>query len=211
MKLYYMPAACSLSPHIIANELGLDVELIKVDSKTHMTEKGENYFSINPLGYIPLLELDDGTTLKEGAVIIQYLADLKPSKKMIPASGAIERYKLQEWLNFLSSEIHKGFIPLLKPELSGKYGIETAKPKLEQRYSWINDELADKDYLMGEFSVADAYLFALTQWGKAEWLVPTYNADINFDKFTHLRDWYLRMKSKSSVRKALLTEGLISE
>lgn len=210
MRLYYMPAACSLSPHIIINELGLDIELIKVDSTTHLTEQGESFLEINPFGYIPLLQLDDGTTLREGSVIVQYLADLKPEKNLIPLAGSMERYKLQEWLAFLSSEIHSGFIPLFRAELSGSYGSDHVKPILEERFAWINEQLADKMYLMGDFSVADAYLFALTQWGKAKWLIPTFNADIHFDELLNLKDWYLRVKEKSSVQKALLKEGLIS-
>lgn len=208
MKLYYIPAACSLSPHIVANELGLDIELVKVDYKTHQTEDGRDFHEISPFGYVPVLELDDGTLLREGPAIVQYLADLKPEAKLAPANGAIERYRLQEWLNFLTSEIHKGFIPLLYARLSGTYGLETAKPKLEQRYAWLDEQLAGRDYLMGDYTVADAYLYALTQWGQAEWLVPTYQANIHFDGLANLKAWYLRMRERSAVRKALDVEGL---
>ena len=208
MKLYYIPAACSLSPHIVINELGLDVELVKVDYKTHQTEDGRDFRTLSPFGYVPLLELEDGTLLREGPAIVQYLADLKPDAKLAPANGTLERYRLQEWLSFLTSEIHKGFIPLLYARLSGAYGLETVKPKLEQRYAWLDEQLAGRDYLMGDYTVADAYLYALTQWGQAEWLVPTYQANIHFDGRVNLKAWYLRMRERPAVRKALDAEEL---
>ncbi|AON53885.1 glutathione S-transferase [Herbaspirillum seropedicae] len=208
MKLYYIPAACSLSPHIVINELGLDVELVKVDYKTHQTEDGRDFRTLSPFGYVPLLELEDGTLLREGPAIVQYLADLKPDARLAPANGTLERYRLQEWLSFLTSEIHKGFIPLLYARLSGAYGLETVKPKLEQRYAWLDEQLAGRDYLMGDYTVADAYLYALTQWGQAEWLVPTYQANIHFDGLVNLKAWYLRMRERPAVRKALDAEEL---
>lgn len=208
MKLYYIPASCSLSPHIVLNELGFDYKLIKVDNKKHTTDEGGDYYDLNSLGYVPALELDDGTVLREGPMIVQYLADQKPELKLVPANGTMERYRLQEWLNFLSSEIHKGFIPLLYPMLAGKY-VETAKPKLEQRFSWINDQLADRQYLMGDtFTVADAYLFSLTGWGKGSWVKTYYKADINFEELHNLKAWYERVRSRPSVQKSLQAEGL---
>jgi glutathione S-transferase len=209
MKLYYMPGACSLSPHIVFNELGLDVTLAKVDYKTHETEDGRDFFELSPFGYVPLLELNDGTLLREGSAILQYLADLKPEAKLAPANGTIDRYRLQEWLSFLTSEIHKGFIPLLYARLAGKYGVETAKPKLERRYAWLNEKLAGREYLMGDaYTVADAYLYSLTQWGQAEWLESVYKTDIHFDGLENLRTWYLRMRERPAVRKSLGAEGL---
>ena len=208
MKLYYIPGACSLSSHIIINELKLHVDLIRVEHSTQTTETGEDYFSINPLGYIPLLVLDDGSQLTEGTVINQFLADLRPEHKLIPMNGTFERYKLQETLSFLSTEIHKGFIPLLYSKLSGSYGTDTAKPKLEARFEWLNREMAGKDYLNGDFSITDTYLFALIKWGKANWLQSTYNADINFDRLTNLRGWYERVLARESVRVSLTEEGL---
>lgn len=208
MKLYYIPAACSLSPHIVISELGLDVERVKVDYKTHQTEDGRDFRTLSPFGYVPLLELDDGSLLREGPAIVQYLADLKPEARLAPANGTLERYRLQEWLSFLTSEIHKGFIPLLYARLSGAYGLETVKPKLEQRYAWLDEQLAGRDYLMGDYTVADAYLYALTQWGQAEWLVPTYQANIHFDGLVNLKAWYLRMRERPAVRKALDAEEL---
>jgi glutathione S-transferase len=209
LKLYYIPGACSLSPHIVANELGLDISLVKVDYKTHTTEDGGDFFELSPFGYAPLLELDDGTLLREGPAIVQYLADLQPASGLAPQNGSIDRYRLQEWLSFLTSEVHKGYIPLLYAVLAGKYGTESAKPKLEQRYAWIDAQLAGRDYLMGSnYTVADAYLYSLTQWGQAAWLESVYKANIHFDGLENLKAWYLRMRERPAVRKALDTEGL---
>jgi glutathione S-transferase len=192
----------------VINELGLDVELLKVDHRTHAIEADGDYHAINPLGYVPVLALEDGSTLREGPAIVQYLADLKPELGLAPRQGTMERYRLQEWLSFLSSEIHKGFIPLLYATLAGKY-VDTVKPKLEKRYAWIDSQLADRPYLMGDaFTVADAYLFALTGWGQAGWLKSYIKADIHFDALTHLAAWYGRVRQRPSVRKALQEEGL---
>ena len=208
MKLYYIPGACSLSPHIVLNELGLDATLVKVNHKTHRTEDGRDFHEISPFGYVPVLELDDGTVLREGPAIVQYLADMKPESGLAPKNGTLERYRLQEWLSFLTSEIHKGFIPLLYAVLAGKY-VEAAKPKLEKRYAWIDKQLASRDYLMGDtFTVADAYLYALTGWAQASWLESVYKTDIHFDGLRNLEAWYTRMRERPAVRKALDTEGL---
>lgn len=208
MKLYYMPAACSLSPHIVANELGLDIEFIKVNHTDNKTEQGQDFHQINPQGYIPVLELDDGRVLQEGPVIVQYLADQRPEAGLIPANGTFERYKLQEMLSFLSTEIHKGFIPLLYAQLAGDY-IATARPKLEKRFAWIDGHLANKQFLMGSvFTVADAYLFALASWGQASWLKSYYNAAISFDELQNLRDWYQRVRGREAVQQSIVEEGL---
>lgn len=208
VKLYYIPASCSLSPHIVIHELGLDVELVKVDHRTHAMEGGGDYHAINSLGYVPALELEDGATLREGPAIVQYLADLKPEFGLAPPYGTLDRYRLQEWLSFLTSEIHKGFIPLIYSTLAGKY-VDTAKPKLEKRFAWIDEQLTDRPYVLGDtFTVADAYLFALTGWGQASWLQSYLKVDIHFDALTHLAAWYGRVRQRPSVRKALQHEGL---
>lgn len=208
VKLYYLPASCSLSPHIVINELGLDVALIKVDHTSHKTETGLDFYDINPHGYVPLLDLGDGSLLREGSAIVQYLADLKPEAELAPAAGTMERYRLQEMLGFLSTEIHKGFIPLLYARLAGNY-VETARPKLEKRYQWIDAQLADRPFLMGDrFTVADAYLFALTGWGQAPWLKSYYKADIHFDGLRNLEAWYGRMRQREAVQKSIAEEGL---
>ncbi|MCI3206174.1 MULTISPECIES: glutathione transferase GstA [Pandoraea] len=209
MKLYYVPGACSLSTHIVLNELGDDFSLVKVDYKTHTTEDGSDFFACSPFGYVPLLELEDGTRLREGPAIVQYLADRKPALGLVPENGSLARYRLQEWLNFLSTEIHKGFIPLLYAVLAGKYATESAKPKLAHRFAWIDAQLAGRAYLMGDtYTVADAYLFTLTQWGQASWLDSVYKADIHFDDLAHLQHWYERVRARPAVCKALEDEGL---
>lgn len=208
MKLYYMPASCSLSPHIVLNELGIDATLVKVDHRKHITDAGEDYYDINALGYVPAIELDDGTILREGSVIVQYLADQQPQLGLAPANGTLERYRLQEWLSFLGTEIHKGYIPLLYAVLAGKY-VDTARPKLERRFAWIDEQLATRQFLMGDtYTVADAYLFALTGWGQARWLKSAYNADIHFDDLHNLRAWYERVRARPAVLRALQQEGL---
>lgn len=208
MKLYYIPAACSLSPHIVANELELDIEFVRVNFKDHKTEGGQDYYDINPNGYIPALDVGNGAMLFEGPAIVQYMADLKPQSGLASANGTFERYKLQEMLSFLSTEIHKGFIPLLYAKQAGAY-LETATPKLEKRYAWIDNLLASQRFLMGEnFTVADAYLFALTSWGQASWLKSYYGADIHFDDLLNLRGWYERVKERDAVKQSILEEGL---
>ncbi|WP_369977247.1 glutathione transferase GstA [Xanthomonas bundabergensis] len=208
MKLYYIPAACSLAAHIVLNELGLAATLVKVDPRTQLTGDGADFRQVNALGYVPALELDDGSVLREGAAIVQYLGDLKPELGLVPPEGGMQRYRLQEWLNFLASEIHKGFIPLLYARFAGQY-VDTARPKLEQRFAWIDAQLADRPFLMGDgFTVADAYLYALIGWGQAPWLTSHYKADIHFDGLQHLQAWYQRVHPRPSVRKALAEEGL---
>ncbi|WP_338581427.1 glutathione transferase GstA [Pseudomonas sp. MAG733B] len=208
MKLYYIPGSCSLSPHIVINELGLDVALLKVDHRAHTVYGTIDYYDVNPLGYVPILELDDGTRFREGPAIVQYLADQKPESGLAPPNGTLDRYRLQEWLSFLTSEIHKGFIPLLYAGLAGKY-LDTAKPKLEARYAWVDKQLEGRHFLLGDtFTVADAYLFALTGWGQADWLTSYYKAGIHFDGLKNLQAWYSRVLQRPSVQKALLAEGL---
>lgn len=208
MKLYYIPAACSLAAHIVLNELGLAATLVKVDHRTHLAEDGADFHRVNALGYVPALELDDGSVLREGPAIVQYLGDRKPELGLVPHDGSMERYRLQEWLNFLSTEIHKGFIPLLYARLAGQY-VDTARPKLEQRFAWIDAQLADRRFLMGDaFTVADAYLYALAGWGQASWLTSHYKADIHFDRLQHLEAWYRRVHARPSVQQALGEEGL---
>jgi len=134
MKLYHIPASRSLAAHIVIRELGLDATLVKVDYKRHVTDEGASFYDVNAHGYVPALALDDGRVLREGPAIMQYLADLHPEAQLAPPNGSFERYRLQEWLNFLSTEVHKGFIPLLYAAQAGKY-VEVTRPKLEQRYA----------------------------------------------------------------------------
>ncbi|TDR38959.1 glutathione S-transferase [Tahibacter aquaticus] len=166
MKLYFSPGACSLSPHIVLRELGLPFEAVKVDLGSKKTADGGDFKAINPKGYVPTLQLDNGQILTEGPAIVQYLADLKPEAKLAPANGSWERYQLQEWLNFISTEIHKQFSPLFNA--ANPDSVKDAqKTKLAQRFAEISPLLEKQDYLTGsDFSVADAYLFTVLGWSK---------------------------------------------
>lgn len=208
MKLYYSPGACSLSPHIVICELGLSVEMIEVNLKNHVIEGGGDFYAASPLGYVPLLELDSGEWLHEGPAIVQYLADLVPAAGLAPANGTIERYRLQQWLNFLSTEIHKGIVPVFYSAVAGRYG-ETARKKLMSRLTWIDGELATRDYLAGDsFTVADAYLFALIGWTQASWITTYIRSDVHVDEFVSLKAWYERVSARKGVQLAIEQEGL---
>ncbi|WP_457446142.1 glutathione transferase GstA [Roseateles sp. P5_E4] len=164
MKLYFAPGACSLCPHIVVLEAGLAAETVQVNLKAHQLLDGSDYYAINPRGYVPLLELDDGQRITENAAIVQYLAERAPDRGLLPPAGTLARTRVQEWLAFVGSELHKGFSPLFNPALP-----EEARPifkkKLLDRFGWVNQQLAGKSYLMGEtFTVADAYLFVITGW-----------------------------------------------
>src|SRR5471032_1156914 len=161
MKLYYAPGACSLSPHIVAREAGVDVELAKVDIKTKTVAKDGDYWAVNPKGYVPALQLDNGEVLTEGPAIVQYLADQKPGAGLAPANGTLERYRVQEMLGYINSEIHKSYSPLFSDKTSPE--IRTEKIEyLRKRYAIIEKQLQGRDYLFGKnFSVADAYLFTV--------------------------------------------------
>ena len=164
MKLYYSPGACSLSPHIVLHELGLPHDVVKVDLNTKQTDDGRDFRAINAKGYVPTLQLDDGTILTEGPAIVQYLADLKPAMQLAPANGTVARYQLQEWLNFISTELHKQFSPLFNPASSADL-IAAQKAKLAERFALIDQTLGQQDYLLPSgFSVADAYLYTILTW-----------------------------------------------
>ena len=164
MKLYYAPGVCSLSPHICLREADLPFELIRVDIKQHTLDDGRDYLTLNPNGYVPLLELDSGERLTEGPAIVQYIADLRPGAHLDPPAGTLERAKLQSWLNFLSTEIHKGYSPMFNPAANAEFRT-WQRERLAQRYGWIQDQLGGRQYLMGEwFTVADAYLFTTLCW-----------------------------------------------
>ena len=201
MKLYYAPGACSLSPHIVAREAGLNIQLQKVNTKDKSMEGGGDFWKVNARGYVPVLELDNGERLTEGPAIVQYLADQKPETGLAPKAGTLERYRLQEWLNFLTSEVHKQFSPLFKPNTPDDYK-PIAKENLANRFNWINEQLAGKDYLMGkQFTVADAYLFVLTNWTK-----PT---QIDLSKWPNIAAFQKRVAARPKVKEAMQAEGLI--
>ena len=201
MKLYYAPGACSLSPHIVSRELGIPVELKKVNTKDKTIEGGGDYWKVNPRGYVPALELDNGEVLTEGPAIVQYLADQKPDAGLAPKPGSFERYRVQEWLNFLTSEIHKQFSPLFKPNTPEDYK-PVAKQNLAPRFDWLDQQLAGRDYLTGkQFTVADAYLFVLLNWTK-----PT---QIDLSKWPNLVAYQKRIGGRPKVKEALQAEGLL--
>ncbi len=201
MKLYYSPGACSLSPHIVLKEAGLSFEAIAAPTKTHQLADGTDYYSINPLGYVPYLVLDDGRTLHEGPAIVQYLADQVPEKQLAPANGSWERYKLQEWLNTIGTELHKGFSPLFAPAMPAE-AKEIAKKRLVSRLQWVDGELAGKNYLMGNtFTVADAYLFVVAGWSS--------RVGVDISGMQHLNAFLARVGARPAVQAALRAEGLI--
>src|SRR5689334_21392502 len=164
MKLYFSPGACSLSPHIALLEAGLDFTLERVDVRARQTASGRDFLTINPKGYVPALEMNDGAVLTEGPAIVQFIADLAPDRQLAPANGTLERYRLVEWLNFISTELHKSFGPLFRPT-STEEMKEAARSNLRNRLGWLAGELEGRDYLMGaQFTVADAYLFTVLGW-----------------------------------------------
>lgn len=201
MKLYYSPGACSLSVHIALHEAGMTFSAVKAPTKTHLLEDGTDYYSINPLGYVPLLELDDGTRLLEAPALLQYIADQVPALNLAPANASVARAKMNGWLAFISSELHKGFAPLFSPATPADY-----KPlvidKLKARLAWVDGELAGRQYLMGDaFSLADVYLFNVTNWAP---LVKVDIADL-----AHIAAFRSRMAARPAVQTAMRAEGLM--
>jgi glutathione S-transferase len=167
MKLYFSPGACSLASHIALREAGLDFRLEKVDLRTHRTADGRDYYAINPKGYVPALELDDGAVLTEGAAILQYIADQRPAAGLAPAAGTLDRYRLQEWLGFIGTELHKSFSPLFNPTTPDDVRAAT-RERLEGRFGFTAAALDGRPFLLGEhFTVADAYLYTVLGWTKA--------------------------------------------
>lgn len=201
MKLYYSPGACSLSPHIALHEAGLQFEAVAAPTKTHKLPDGTDYYTINPLGYVPLLELDDGRRLREGPAIVQYIADQAPDKQLAPANGSFERYKLQEWLTFIGTEIHKTFSPLFNPATPAEVKSATME-RLSARLAWVDGELAGKKYLMGDnFTVADGYLFTVTNWAAY--------VGLDLSGFKNLLAYRALVGARPAVVAAMKAEGLV--
>ena len=200
MKLYFSPGACSLSPHIVAREAGITLEIHKVDLKTGQMDGGGDFTQVNAKGYVPALRLDDGALLTEGPAIIQYLADSKPESGLAPQPGTLERYHLQEWLNFISTEVHKQFVPLFHPASADwkAAGLDN----LTRRFDWITQQLAGKTWLMGDrFTVADAYLFTVLNW--CQWV------EVDLAKWPVLKAYADRVAARPKVQEALKAEGLV--
>ena len=201
MKLYYSPGACSLSPHIALHEAGLAFEAVLASTKSHKLLDGTDFYTINPLGYVPVLELDNGERLREGPAIVQYIADQAPDKQLAPAHGTLARYRLQEWLTFIGTEIHKNFGPLFKPGTPEDYK-PLVKEQLLKRLQWVNGELAGKPYLLGEqFSVADGYLFTTLSW--------CGYVGLDISGLEHLQAFQARVGARPAVQAALKAEGLL--
>jgi glutathione S-transferase len=199
MKLYFAPGTCSMSPQIVAAEAGIPVDLVKVDIHTHKLPDGADYYAINGKGSVPVLALDDGSTLTEGPVIVQYLADKAPASGLAPAAGTLERYRLQEWLNFLTSEIHKTLGTLFDKSITAEFRAATLD-RLGKKFTWIEKQLGTKHYLTGDkFSVADAYLFTLLSWH--DWL------KIDLKQWPVLQQFFDRVKARPKVREVLHMNG----
>ena len=200
MKLYYSPGACSHAPHILLREAGLDFSLEKVDLGAKKTESGADFNAISPFGYVPALQLKDGTIITEGPAIDQYIADLVPAKKLAPAAGTPERYKLQSWLNFISTELHKQFTPMFSKAVPEEYKT-MVKEKLFQRFDTINAHLSTNAYLLGEgFTAPDAYLYTVLNWAK-------YFA-IDLAKWPAIKSFMERVAARPSAQEAAKAEGL---
>lgn len=200
MKLYYSPGACSLSPHIVLREAGLDFDLALASTKTKKLADGSDFYQVNPKGQVPVLELDDGARLTEGPAIVQYLADRKPDSGLAPKAGTLERYRLMEWLNFITSELHKSYSPLFNAAMP-EDGKAVYRARIAERLQWVDSQLEGKDYLLGaQFSVADAYLFTVTNWSAV--------TGIDMSAFKHLNAFRERVAARPSVQAAMEAEGL---
>jgi len=201
MKLYYSPGACSLSPHIALREAGMKFDLVKTALQTHTLADGTDYYQITAKGQVPLLELDDGARLSEGPVIMQYIADHAPASGLAPPAGTMERYRVMEWLNFITSEIHKSFSPMFNPNMP-QDGKDVLAARLKDKFAYVDARLEGQDYLMGkQFSVADAYLFTVSNWAA------TVGVDIT--GFKNLEAFRARMKARPAVQEAMKAEGLV--
>ncbi|PRD64952.1 glutathione transferase GstA [Malikia granosa] len=200
MKLFIKPGACSLSPHIVLEELGLPYETEVVDLARKTTASGQDFLAINPKGYVPALLLDSGELLTEGPAIVQYLADLAPEKQLAPANGSIARYQLQSWLTFIGTEVHKSFSPFFNPKAPQEWK-DIARANLERRLAYVAQQLEGRDYLLGsEFTVADAYLFTVLNWSKF--------IKLDLGAWPPLLAYQARVAARPAVQAALKAEGL---
>jgi glutathione S-transferase len=202
MKLFFSPGACSLAPHIVLREVGIPFALEKVDTAKHVTAAGGDYYVINAKGQVPLLELDDGTRLTEGPVIAQFIADRAGNVTLMPSAGSVARYRVMEWQNYITSELHKSFTPLFNPD------FDTAAKSLHagllrKKYEWVDSRLANSKYLTGEdFTAADAYLFTVTGWAK--------HVNLNLSDLPNLQRFLASVAARPAVREAMKAEGLLA-
>ena len=203
MKLYFSNGACSLSPHIALREAGLPFDLVRASTKTHKLDDGTDFYTINPQGSVPVLELDNGERITEGPVIVQYIADLAPASKLAPANGTFERVRLQEWLNFITSELHKGFAPLFNPKTPAEYK-PIASENLQKKFAHVDAKLAGKQYAMGDqFSVVDCYLFTVSSWAGY--------VGLDLSAYKNLQAFLARVAARPAVIAAMTAEGLIKK
>ena len=203
MQLYFSPGACSLASHITLREAGLPFDLKRTDTKTKKLEDGGDYYAVNSKGAVPALRLDDGQVLTEGPAILQYIADQKPDSKLVPKAGTLERYRVLEWLNFITSEIHKGFSPLFNPAADPSVKAYTTQ-NLEKKFEWLNKQLEGKQYLTGDnFTIADAYLFVVTNWSNF--------VGIDLGRWPALQQFQARVAARPKVQEALAAEGLLKK
>lgn len=200
MKLFYKAGACSLSPHIILREANIDFTLVAVDLAAKRTETGEDYLTINPKGQVPALLLDDNTLLTEGVAIVQYIADLVPDRQLLAPVGSMTRYHTLEWLNYIATELHKGFTPLFRPDTPEEYK-PTVRALLEKKLQYVNDALKDDQWICGSrFTIADAYLFTVLRWARA--------VKLNMEGLDHVASYMTRVAERPAVAAALKAEGL---
>lgn len=200
MKLYYMPGACSLAPHIVAREAGIDLDLVKVDGKTKTTETAQDFLATNPNGYVPALVLPDGELMTEASVLVQYVADQKPESGLMPAAGAMERYRVQQWLAFVATELHKVFGSFFKPN-TPEATKEINRELLGRRLAYVDGKLEGRSYLMGDvFTVADAYLWTILGWARL--------VGIDLSSFANIQRFLGTVGARPAVQQALRAEGL---
>jgi len=202
MKLYYMPGACSLAPHIVAHEAGLDVELVKVDGKTKTTEGAHDFLATNPNGYVPALVLADGELMTEASVVVQYLADQNPESGLMPKPGEMARYRVQQWLAFVATELHKSFGPFFRPN-TPEATKEINREHLARRFAHVERSLEGRSFLMGDaFTAADAYLWTILGWAK--------HVGIDLSPFANIQRYLGEVAARPAVQKALRDEGLLA-
>ncbi|CAB3729219.1 Glutathione S-transferase GST-6.0 [Paraburkholderia sediminicola] len=203
MKLYYSPGACSLAVHIALREAGLDFDTVKVNLQTHKLANGDDYYAISPRGYVPLIEFADGSRHTEGAALLQYIADLAPERVLLPAAGTPQRLEAVAWLTYISTELHKTFSPWLWHQETAESTKAECLAKLATRFSELEGVLTSRDYLTGEYSVADAYAFTVLSWARM--------LSVDLSKYPHLGKYLARVAARPKVREAMIAEGLISQ
>jgi glutathione S-transferase len=200
MRLYYSPGSCSLSPHIVLREMGSEFELVKVDLRSHEMANHGSFYDVNDKGYVPVLELDDGKRLSEGVAIVQYLADQAPASKLAPPNGTFERYQLQEWLNFVTTEFHKQYSWLFIKTTPADIQ-ESQRKKLHGRFTLVDKHLEGKEWLMGDtFTAADAYLFTVSRWN--------HHNKLDTSDLPRFTAWYAKVAARPAVQAAMHAEGI---